>query len=168
MTRARVFYFVLLFLFLQTFQLSSLLFIGVVTVEYDRQVENLIQNNLPKRLLDTTKMDQDIESLRVEFLRILGEIEKIAKGNNDRPYEPSAYESCIKIDGKSILPPVMTAEKKELCSKWKKEAIQVEEKLAKKHKATIVQAVQDRFALTEQIETDAKQSKYLHTCTDSN
>ena len=104
-------------------------------------------------------MDQDIESLRVEFLRILSEIEKIAKDKNDeRPYEPSAYESCIKIDGKSILPPVMTTEKRELCSKWKKEAIQVEEKLAQKHKATIVQAVQDRFAMNELKEPSAVQT----------
>ena len=41
-------------------------------------------------------------------------------------------------------------EKRDLCSEWKREAIQIEEKLAEKQKAKIVQAVQDRFALSEE------------------
>ena len=53
-------------------------------------------------------MDQHIENLRLEFLRILEEVEKISKGDQDPKYEPSKYESCIKIDGRPILPPVMT------------------------------------------------------------
>ena len=53
-------------------------------------------------------MEQNIESLRLEFLRILQEVEKISKGDQDPKYDPSKYESCIKIDGRSILPPVMT------------------------------------------------------------
>ena len=51
-------------------------------------------------------MERSIESLRIEFLRILDEIEKITNG--DKECEPSKYESCIKIDGKPILPPLMT------------------------------------------------------------
>jgi len=93
-------------------------------------------------------MERSIESLRVEFLRILDEIEKVTKV--EKEYEPSKYESCIKIDGKPILPPLMTKEKKEMCAQWKSEAIKLEEKLAEKQKATIVQAVQDRFALSEE------------------
>ena len=53
-------------------------------------------------------MDQHIENLRLEFLRILEEVEKISKGDQDPKYEPSKYESCIKIDGRPILPPLMT------------------------------------------------------------
>ena len=53
-------------------------------------------------------MDQHIENLRLEFLRILEEVEKISKGDQDPKYEASKYESCIKIDGRPILPPVMT------------------------------------------------------------
>lgn len=55
-------------------------------------------------------MERSIESLRVEFLRILDEIEKVTKV--EKEYEPSKYESCIKIDGKPILPPLMTKGKK--------------------------------------------------------
>ena len=57
-------------------------------------------------------MEQSVENLRVEFLRILEEIEKISKGDETRNYEPSKYESCIKIDGKPILPPLMTKGKR--------------------------------------------------------
>lgn len=60
-------------------------------------------------------MERSIESLRIEFLRILDEIEKITNG--DKEYEPSKYESCIKIDGKPILPPLMTKGKK-ICLKY--------------------------------------------------
>ena len=52
------------------------------------------------------------------------------------------------------------SEKRELCSKWKKEAIEVEAKLAEKQKAKIVQAVQDRFALTEKPETALTHGMY--------
>merc|ERR1712051_28214 len=44
----------------------------------------------------------------------------------------------------------MTKEKREMCAQWKSEAIKLEEKLAEKQKAAIVQAVQDRFALSEE------------------
>ena len=37
-----------------------------------------------------------------------------------------------------------------MCAQWKSEAIKLEEKLAEKQKANIVQAVQDRFALSEE------------------
>ena len=37
-----------------------------------------------------------------------------------------------------------------MCAQWRREAIQLEEKLAEKQKANIVQAVQDRFALSEE------------------
>ena len=47
-----------------------------------------------------------------------------------------------------------------MCSKWKKEAIEVEAKLAEKQKAKIVQAVQDRFALTEKPETAVTHGMY--------
>ena len=60
-------------------------------------------------------MERSIESLRVEFLRILEEIEKITKV--EKEYKPSKYESCIKIDGKPILPPLMTKGKK-ICFKY--------------------------------------------------
>jgi hypothetical protein len=46
-----------------------------------------------------------------------------------------------------------------MCAQWKREAIQLEEKLAEKQKAKIVQSVQDRFALSEdKVDPDVAQS----------
>jgi hypothetical protein len=46
-----------------------------------------------------------------------------------------------------------------MCAQWKSEAIKLEEKLAEKQKANIVQAVQDRFALSEEkVDPDSLQS----------
>ena len=51
------------------------------------------------------------------------------------------------------------SEKREMCAQWKSEAIKLEEKLAEKQKANIVQAVQDRFALSEEkVDLDSIQS----------
>ena len=73
-------------------------------------------------------MDQKCESLRQEFLRILQEIEKVEKSQDipEKTYEPNKYESCVKIKGKPILPPLMTETKREECQHWKKRAIEIE------------------------------------------
>jgi len=73
-------------------------------------------------------MDQKCESLRQEFLRILQEIEKVEKSQDipEKTYEPNKYESCVKIKGKPILPPLMTESKREECQHWKKRAIEIE------------------------------------------
>ena len=48
-----------------------------------------------------------------------------------------------------------------MCAQWKSEAIKLEEELAQKQKANIVQAVQDRFALSEEkVDPDSIQSMY--------
>ena len=76
-------------------------------------------------------MDQKCESLRQEFLRILQEIEKVEKSQDipdQKAYQPDKYESCVKIKGKSILPPLMTERRREECQHWKKKAIEIETK----------------------------------------
>ena len=86
-----------------------------------------------------------IENLRSEFLRILDEIEKVA---NALPLEKSSaaidYDSCIKIRGQPILPPVMTPEKRQKCAEWRQEALEVEERLAVKRKEKYAEAIQEQ------------------------
>ena len=74
------------------------------------------------------KMDEKCAALRQEFLRILQEIEKVEKSEDfqTKSYQPSQYESCVKIKGKPILPPLMTESKREECQHWKKRAIEIE------------------------------------------
>lgn len=90
-------------------------------------------------------MGSNVENLRVEFMRILEEIEKVVNENGDSSYEPSKYESCIEINGKPILPPLMTPEKRQECWQWKKQAIKVEEKIAEKRKQKFDEAVEEQY-----------------------
>jgi hypothetical protein len=84
-------------------------------------------------------MGSSIENLKADFLRILEEIEAVT--GNVTTYEPSKYESCIKIKGQAILPPLMTPEKVNQCLKWKQEAQKVEENLAQKRRDKYLAAV---------------------------
>ena len=75
-----------------------------------------------------------LDNLREDFYRILHEIEAVTTQSEQQPsiYDSSKYESCIKIKGKPILPPLMTEEKKDQCFQWKKKAMEVENRLALK------------------------------------
>ena len=75
-----------------------------------------------------------LDNLREDFYRILQEIEAVTTQSEQQPsiYDSSKYESCIKIKGKPILPPLMTEEKKDQCFQWKKQAMEVETRLALK------------------------------------
>lgn len=44
-------------------------------------------------------------------------------------YQPNEYKSCIRVNGKPILPPLMTTEKRQECQRWKSKAIEVERRL---------------------------------------
>ena len=41
----------------------------------------------------------------------------------------SEYTSCIRINGRSILPPVMSAERRQECREWRRQAISKENEL---------------------------------------
>ena len=58
-----------------------------------------------------------------------------------KKYVPSEYVSCIRINGKPILPPVMTPERKLECLEWKQKALDVEEKLCVKRKEKIIETI---------------------------
>ena len=54
--------------------------------------------------------------------------EQDAGEDKDTAAAPS-YESCIKINGRPILPPVMTPELRKECRMWKAKAVETEQKL---------------------------------------
>ena len=54
--------------------------------------------------------------------------EQDAGEDKDTATAPS-YESCIKINGRPILPPVMTPELRQECRMWKAKAVETEQKL---------------------------------------
>ena len=97
-------------------------------------------------------MGSSIDNLREEFLRILSEIEAVSEDYNTAitataKYQPSKYESCVKIKGQPIIPPLMTDEKRQECFRLKKEAIEVENSIAAKRKAKYLKSIQ---TLTDQ------------------
>ena len=95
-------------------------------------------------------MGSSIDNLREEFLRILSDIEAVGKDYNtatSSEYKPSKYESCVKIKGQPIIPPLMTNEKRRECIRMKKEAIEVENRIAVKRRAKYLKSIQ---TLTDQ------------------
>ncbi len=59
------------------------------------------------------------EELERRFRAILEE----RPGDSGEEEACAAYESCLKVEGKSILPPLMTAEKRARCREWKTQAV---------------------------------------------
>lgn len=107
--------------------------------------------------LESVKMSS-LDSLRTQFLQLLEEIEKIAASKNDSEtagVNQDNYESCVKIDGHPILPPVMTPEKRQKCSEWKKEALEVEAKIAKKK--------QEKFKAARQAVPETRERRLSYT-----
>ena len=77
------------------------------------------------------------------------EIELVSSQSvEQKVYDSSKYESCIKIKGKPILPPLMTEEKREQCYKWRQNAIDVEKRLAEKRKDKYMQSI-DRLQASQ-------------------
>ncbi len=91
-------------------------------------------------------MASSIEILRQNFLQILEDIrvvtdESSREGKNEQPNE--GYESCIRIGGKPIIPPLMTSSKRGQCLDWKRQALEVEERLAQKRRDKLLKAIDD-------------------------
>ena len=102
------------------------------------------------RNLESEDMGSSIDNLREEFLRILSDIEAISQDYNNAStpkYKPSKYESCVKIKGQPIIPPLMTDEKRQECFRLKIEAIEVENRIALKRRAKYLKSIQ---TLTDQ------------------
>ena len=77
------------------------------------------------------------------------EIELVSSQSAEQKvYDSSKYESCIKIKGKPILPPLMTEEKREQCFKWRQNAIDVEKRLAEKRKDKYLDSI-DRLQASQ-------------------
>ncbi len=50
------------------------------------------------------------------------------KSRQEREEEAESYESCIRINGRPILPPLMTPEKREECRRWRERAVSLEKR----------------------------------------
>lgn len=51
------------------------------------------------------------------------------------------YTSCIRINGRPILPPVMTPGRRLECLEWKRKALEVEERLGAKRRQRILATI---------------------------
>ena len=51
------------------------------------------------------------------------------------------YTSCIRIEGRPILPPVMTPERKAECTEWRQKAVEIEGQLSEKRRQRILSVV---------------------------
>ena len=72
-----------------------------------------------------------------EILEMVNSKEMEVKKNNEKPENNEQYTSCIKINGKPILSPVLTQQTRIECLEWKRKAMEVEEKLVWKRKQII-------------------------------
>ena len=77
--------------------------------------------------------DQEI----LEMLDRLGE----ERNRDDGQTEPD-YVSCVKVGGASILPPVMTEERRLECLKWRRKALEVDEKIGNKRREVLANNIQ--------------------------
>ena len=59
------------------------------------------------------------------------------------------YESCIKVNGQSLLPPVMTDQKRLDSLMWKRKALDVEAKIAAKRRERLARNIEDIVANVE-------------------
>ena len=61
--------------------------------------------------------------------------------STQKTYNASDYVSCIRINGRPILPPVMTPGRRLECLEWKRKALEVEEKLGEKRRQKILDTI---------------------------
>ena len=87
-------------------------------------------------------MDEIIKALLAgasdqEILEMLDRQEGENRNIADDGKTETDYVSCVKVGGASILPPVMTEERRLECLKWRRKALEVEEKMGNKRREVL-------------------------------
>ena len=81
-----------------------------------------------------------------EILEMLERLGECGEGHNskigDDGKTETEYVSCVKVGGASILPPVMTEERRLECLKWRRKALEVEEKIGNKRREALANNIQ--------------------------
>ena len=80
-----------------------------------------------------------------QLLKMLAEIEESKDIDKEIVGSVSDYESCIKINGAPILPPIMDDEKRLDCLKWKRKAMEVEERIGNKRREKLTKNIKNIF-----------------------
>ena len=80
-----------------------------------------------------------------QLLKMLAEIEESKDIDKEIVGSASDYESCIKINGAPILPPIMDDEKRLDCLKWKRKAMEVEERIGNKRREKLTKNIKNIF-----------------------
>ena len=87
-------------------------------------------------------MDEIIKALLAgasdqEILEMLDRLGEDEGENRDDGKAEADYGSCVKVAGAPILPPVMTEERRLECLKWRRKALEVEEKIGNKRREAL-------------------------------
>ena len=86
----------------------------------------------------------DLSSLldQSSYLRLISENVKLReRATSAMSTDKTEYTSCIRINGRPILPPVMTPGRRLECLEWKRKALEVEERLGAKRREKILATI---------------------------